>query len=300
MNLHHLRIFHTVANYESYSRAAEALGISQPAVSIQVRKLEESLGLPLVVQVGRASVLTDAGQTLKRYADRIFRLDAEAEAAMAEHLGLRRGHLRVGASSTPGSYLLPLAISRFAESYPGVQVTLTLGNSEATRQRLLEGCVDLAVVGEEPDPHPALRREELLRDCLVLVAAPAHRWAGGRPPTSLADLSNERLIVREPGSSTRKIWQACMEGQGVALAPFMELASTEAVKQAVAAGLGVSVLSVHAVSWELECGKLVRVDLPGFPLERSLFLTTLAERENTVLMQAFLTHLQALNLGGCC
>lgn len=300
MNLHHLRIFHTVALYASYSRAADALQLSQPAVSMQVRKLEENLRVALFEQVGRSLALTDAGRKLKEYADHIFRLDSEAETVMAEYVGLKRGHLRVGASTTPGAYLLPPAISRFEQRYPGVRISLRIENSRRTHQRLLEGDIDLGVVGEEPVPDPAVHRELFLRDCLVVVTSPSHPLAGAGAPISAKELSEQRLVVREPGSSTRDILETRMREASLPFRPALELASTEAIKHAVAAGLGVAVLSAYAVQWEVSCGKLARVALHGLSLDRELFLATLADRKSGALIEAFTALLREMGLASPC
>jgi DNA-binding transcriptional LysR family regulator len=204
LNLHHLHLLRTVASCESYSRAAERLGISQPAVSMQIRKLEESVGLPLVTARGRSLALTEAGQALAAYADRILRLSDEAEQAMAEYRGLRRGRLRVAASSTPGAYLLPPALAAFRRDHPDVAVTLEVGNTRMALGLVEAGLADLAVVGEAAPDEVEVRLQPLCDDCLVVVVAPAHPWAS-RTSITAADLAAEPLILREEGSNTRAV-----------------------------------------------------------------------------------------------
>lgn len=300
LNLHHLRIFQTLAACESYSRAAERLGISQPAVSMQVRKLEESVGLTLVTTRGRQVQLTGAGLELAGFATRILRLNDEAVAAMEELRGLRRGRVRVAASSTPGSYVLPAAVAAFRRLHPDVAVQLEVANTRAGLRQVAEGLADLAVVGEvAPDDLDGARLEPLCDDCLVVVAPAGHPWAetGLITPEQLVA---EPLILREEGSSTRAVLDRRLRTLGLG-APrvAMELGSTEAVKQAVGAGLGPAVLSGWAVRWELEAGLLHRVETPGLDLTRQLHLV-LPAGPLSPAAAAFLDAVRQMDLSGGC
>lgn len=292
LNLHHLQILRTVAASESYSRAADRLGISQPAVSMQIKKLEEALGVTLITSKGRLIALTDAGQALLGYADRLLRLNDEAEATMADFRALRRGRLRIAASSTPGAYLLPGAIAGFRALHADVTVTLEVGNTRTALRRVEEGLADLAVVGEAEPDGLDVTLLYLCEDLLEVVVAPGHPWAlaGAVEP---AELARAPLVLREEGSSTRAVLdRRLMAAVGRKAQPGMELGSTEAVKEAVAAGLGATVLSGLAVKWELASGRLVRVAAPGLDLSRALHVAMPVSEEPSPLAGAFVACLR--------
>lgn len=277
MNLNHLRVFFHVASTRSFSRAAERLQVSQPNVSAQIRRLEASLGVPLVEQVGRDLHLTGAGETLYEYAQRIFHLAARAEAAMADLQNLQRGHVAVGASTVPGAYLLPPVLGAFRREFPGVGVSLWIDNTRAVAARLARAELDLAVVGEDSTDQPELTFERLCPDELVVVAAPGHPLAGGGPLTP-ADLARQPLLLREPGSSTRRVLEQRLGALGIAVTAAMELRANEAIKHGAAAGLGLGVISRLAAAWELADGRLVALPVEGLELRRNFYLARAAER----------------------
>ncbi|HEX9532502.1 MAG TPA: LysR substrate-binding domain-containing protein [bacterium] len=200
MNLHQLRIFVTVAKRGSFSRAAEELHISQPSASIQVADLERALGVDLFEQVGRQIHLTEAGRVLEDYARRILALTEEARTAVSETAGLRRGHLAVGASPTPGTYLLPRIIAGFQERYPQVSISLHIAASTEVGERLMRHELDLGVVGGKMHT-PGLQTEPFLDDEIVLVAAPTHPLAAAGSTRAMAPRSSSdsaRARVRFP------------------------------------------------------------------------------------------------------
>lgn len=298
INLHHLKIFQTVAALESYSRAAQQLNISQPAVSMQVARLEEALGVSLVAQQGRHVVLTEAGQVLAGYAGRLFRLSAEAEAAMSDFRGLRRGRLRVAASSTPGAYILPAAVASFRSEYPGVVLGLQITNTRSSLRAVAEGLADLAVVGEADPQSTDAALQPLCRDCLTVLVAPGHPWAGSA--IAAAELAAAPLILREEGSSTRWILDRQLAQAGLKAQVAMELGSTEAVREAAAAGLGPAVLSGWAVRHDVASGRLAPVRVLDLCLERTLHLALPRGGQATALGARFLQHLRAGDLSGGC
>lgn len=299
LNVHHLRIFHTVAACESYSRAAERLGISQPAVSMQVRKLEEAVGVPLVVQRGRQVALTEAGEILAAYASRIFRLSDEATQAMEDFRELRRGRLRLAASSTPGAYVLPGQVARFRTAYPGVEVTLLIGNTRSAVRMVAEGAADLAVVGDALPEAFDVEMEPLCTDCLYVVVGPDHHWAARRS-LSLDEFVATPLILREEGSSTRDVLDKRLGALDRTPRIAMELGSTEAVKEAVAAGLGPAVLSGWACRVDLQWARMVRVEVEGLRLDRTLHLCLPRGGANDLLATLFLKALRESDLRGGC
>jgi DNA-binding transcriptional LysR family regulator len=296
--MHHLRIFHMVAICESYSRAAERLNITQPAVSMQVAKLEEAVGVTLVKQRGRHVALTEAGQSLSDYASRLFRIADEAVQAMNDFKELRKGRLRVGASTTPGAYLLPRVIADFQAKYHGVSINLNITNSLAVLQALVDGAFDLAIIGEPP-PDIDVELRPLCSDCLTVVVAPTHRWAAAGKVTA-EELSQEPLILREAGSSTRDVLNRRMAAIGLQPKVGLELGSTDAVREAVAAGLGPSVLSGWAVRWSVESGKMVQVRLTGLSLERTIHLALGRGVVPSTLAMAFIAQLEQSDLSGSC
>lgn len=271
MNLHHLKVFHAVAHSGNFSHAAQRLFLSQPAVSVQVRRLEQALGVPLVEVYGRQVHLTQAGVRLKEYADQILRMEKDAEEAMAEFQDPTRGSIRVGASTTPGTYLLPGMIAEFRHLHPGVQVALVIGNTRAITSKLLANDLDLGIVGEETPADNGLILEPWVTDQMVIIAPPDHRLSRAQTVSSEEVLA-EPLILREPGSSTREVFVAHVRVRGLEAVPHLELSNTEAVKQAVAAGLGLAVVSLLTVQTEIRAGRLQVLNVPDLRLERQLHL----------------------------
>lgn len=291
MNLHQLRIFVTVAKRGSFSRAAEELHISQPSASIQVADLERALGVDLFEQVGRQIHLTDAGRVLEDYARRILDLAEEARTAVSETTGLRRGHLAVGASPTPGTYLLPRIIAAFQERYPQISVALHIAATPEVGERLLRHELDLGVVGGKIHT-PGLQTEQFLDDEIVLVAVPSHPLAAAGSARAMA-LRDHRVILPERGSDTRVAVDEALSGAGHSVAPAMELAGSEAIKEAVAAGLGVAFLSRLAARTEVAAGRLVVIPIPDLVIRRQFSIVHLKERRLSQAVRAFVEMLRA-------
>lgn len=296
MNLHHLRVFHAVAHSGNFSHAAQRLFLSQPAVSVQVRRLEQALGVPLVEVYGRQVHLTQAGLRLREYADQILRMEKDAEEAMAEFQDPARGFIRVGASTTPGTYLLPGLIAAFRRSHPGIQVNPVIGNTRTITGQLLANELDMGIVGEETPAESALILEPWMTDHMVIIAPPDHRLSRAATVSSEAVLA-EPLILREPGSSTREVFIANLQTRGLKAEPVMELSSTEAVKQAVTAGLGLAVVSLLAVRGELEAGRLRLLNVADLRMVRQLFLARHAGKRLSLGGNAWLGFLRASGEG---
>ncbi len=291
MNLHQLRIFSTVARLGSFSRAAEELHISQPSVSIQVADLERALGVDLFEQVGRRIHLTEAGRVLEDYARRILALAEEARTAVDETTGLRRGHLAVGASPTPGTYVLPRIIGGFQERYPQISVTLEIAATGQIGERLLRNELDLGIVGGKLHV-PDLQVDPFLDDELVLVVAPAHPFAAAGSAQAAA-LQDHRLILRERGSGTRDAVDEAFRGAGRPVVAAMELSSSEAIKEAVAAGLGVTLLSRVAIRTEVTTGRLVTVPMSDLVIRRRFAIVHHKDKRLSSSLRAFLEMLRA-------
>ena len=203
MDLRQLEIFAKVAELGSFSRAAEALFLTQPTVSEHIRSLEDELGIRLLDRLGRGAAVTRGGALLLSYAQRILALARETRQAMENFQGRMSGDLLVGASTIPGEYILPALIGRFKEKYPEIALTLLIGDSQAVVDWVADGRVEIGVVGARL-PHRVVEYRELMPDEEVVVVPPGHAWFG-KKQISIADLAGEPLLLRESGSGTR-VW----------------------------------------------------------------------------------------------
>jgi len=285
LNLYQLKAFLAVAKHRSFSRASEELYLTQPAVSKQIKALEELLGVELFYRIGRAVHLTEAGETLRLYTQRAFQSLEEAVEAIAQLKGLESGHLKISAASTIGIYLLPQLLGFFKHRYPGVEISLAITNKESVLRGLLNFEAELGFVGPPVNP-PELVSEEYLVDELVLIMAPGHRLAF-RESVSVKELQDEIFILRERGSGTREIMEEELARLGINLKKAMELGSTEAIKQAVAADLGVSIISKYAITMEVLLGRLCSATIPELNLKRQLYLVYHRQRPLSRAAQAF-------------
>lgn len=267
MTLRQLRLFLAVVEAGSFRRAAERAALSQPALSQQIRALEQELGAPLLDRLGRSVALTEAGRLLAEHARRVLTAVQAAQDALADHRGLARGTLVLGASSTPGLYLLPRVLGRFRARYPGITVTLRIGNTREIEERVRTLEVDLGIVGGHLGRTGETCVETRVEDRLVLVVGPCHPWARRRmvKPDALRD---QCLLVREEGSATRAVVDRALERAGIHPRLTWELGHTEAIKQAVAAGLGVAFLSRFAVETPAARGDLRVVAVRGLDIRR--------------------------------
>lgn len=293
VNFNHLRVFWSVAKNLSYSRAAEELYISQPTVSLQVKKLEHELEIDLIEQLGKKVYLTEAGQRLYSYANSIFTQASEAKLAMQELKGLHSGFLKIGASTTPGIYLLPAMISSFHDLYPGVEISLDISNTHKVRQQLLDNQLDLGIVGEELIIDSKLHIEALLEDELVVITAVNHPLSEERF-ISLEELLQQRLILRERGSSTREVLEQKVCSHGHELKVAMQLSSVEAIKQAVITNLGVSIVSKLTIGLEVDAGVLHTLTISELPLKRQINFTYHKDKKLSPAMMEFIYYLRQL------
>lgn len=291
MNLNHLNIFYAVAEEGSISRGAERLYISQPAVSKQLAEFERALGTPLFDRLPKGVRLTEAGRVLQGYARRLFALEAEAERALRELRGLERGRLAIGASTTIGGYLLPPVLARFHTAYPAVEVYLEIGNTETIQRALEEGHLDLGFT--EGFVHSdALDAQIFHQDELVFIAAPCYPpLSGEMVPLSLESLCAEPFLVRERGSGTREVTEEALHQRGINLHPAMTLGNTEAIKQAVAEGVGVALVSRLTIDNDVRDGRLVILPAQNFTLHRPLHHLQVRGHHSSPAVQAFLKHL---------
>src|SRR6476469_7072399 len=268
LNLHHLRVFARVAEEGGFTRAAESLRLRQPAVSKAVRELERQTGLPLIERAGRATKLTAAGEALFARARELFAVERSAEEELRELRGLTGGVLRVGASTTVATYLLFPYLARFRKANLRVELRVASANTRALARALLERRLDIALV-EGPVHHPQIDVVPWRDDELVVIAPPTHRFASKRS-IQLRELAGEPLIVREPGSGTRKVAERALAAHGVSPQVTLQLGSTEAIKQAVAAGLGLAFVSRFAVDDQVKLGRIAAVRVREAALGRML------------------------------
>jgi LysR family transcriptional regulator, low CO2-responsive transcriptional regulator len=291
MNLHQLEIFRAVAERGSVSRAAEALFLSQPGVSLQIKALEKSLGLNLFEKHGRTLRLTEAGHELLKYSERIFALLDETRQVMEELGGATRGTVKVAASTTAGIYVVPPALGAFHRANPQIKLTLDVVNRITAQERLLNDEVDLAVMGLIEHPQD-LEVEAFAPNELVVIAAPDHPLTRRRQ-IPLEALAGETLLLREQGSGTRTDVEAMLAQRGITVSVMMELRSSGAIKQAVAAGLGVAVMPLGALELELLAQRVAVLDVVGFPVMRSWSLARRPGRRLSAAAEALWRFLLA-------
>jgi LysR family transcriptional regulator, low CO2-responsive transcriptional regulator len=292
LTIRQLRVFCTVARLLSYTRAAEELGCQQPTASAMVAELERATQLILLEQRGKHLTLTDEGRELYAHAQQVVSSADEAWWAMEE----RRGSmttvsrpLRVAADTTVGTYVLPRLLGAFHRQHPNVALQLSVANRAAVRASLLAGEVDLVIAGRPPEVE-GLVAEPFLANPLVVVASPEHALVG-QSQITLARLAEEVFLQREEGSGTRAAVEEVFEIAGMPLKVGMVLGHVEAIKRAVAAGLGVSVLSALAVKREVQYRTLAILDVEQFPIKRRWYIARLAERPLTASVDAFIKFL---------
>ncbi len=291
VTVHQLRIFKMVADHHNFSRAAEALHLSQPAVSHQIKALSGAVGAPLFEEIGRRIHLTSAGTLLYEHASRIIADFEMAGQALDELHGLRRGLLRLSGDTTVGIYVLPDVLGTFRETHPDVDVSLDVGNRQHVYERLISNETDFAVVGRLwPRPSIPLTTRPFLPNELVAIAASRHALAGMKR-ISIARLAEEPFIAREPGSGTRETAEGALRRAGRPIRTVMELASNGAIKRAVARGLGVAIISRHAVTIELRLGLLAQLAVVGFPLRRQWHLVYARDKRFGPVERAFLAFI---------
>lgn len=287
--LRQLVTLHTLARVGSISRTADELHLTQPAVSLQLGLLEESAGTPLLARGGRGTRLTEAGELLAQYADRIMQLWGEAGEAMAAQSGQVAGTLRVGVITT-AEYLLPQLLLEFAREHAQVEVKLTVGNRAEIAAQLAQQDVDLAIMGRPP-AELRVEAAPFARHPMAFVAAPDHPLVT-KPGVTLADLAEVNMLVRERGSGTRTTVEQLFKTAGVPMKLGTETSSNEAIKQLCAGGYGVAFISLHACVLELLTGMLAQVPLPGHPIEREWYVISMAERPLPAAAAAFAAFLR--------
>ncbi|MBE0625724.1 MAG: LysR family transcriptional regulator [Burkholderiales bacterium] len=282
--LRQLQVFEAVARKLSFSRAAAELHLTQPAVSMQVKLMEEHAGLPLFERLGKKIFLTEAGAELHQHSRVIAQQLRDADEALAARRGLSQGRLLITMVST-AKYFVPPLLARFLGQHPGVTVKLSANNREVVLKQLADNEVDLAIMGRTPEGMDAVA-EPFARHPHVIIAAPANPLAKKRR-IPLARLAQETFLIREPGSGTRALLERLFAEHRLPLNVSMEMASNETIKQAVQAGMGVSLLSLHTIELELKTRRLVVLDVQGLPIVRDWHVVHLAAKRLSPVAQAF-------------
>lgn len=290
LTLRQLQVFDAVARHLSFSRAARELHLTQPAVSMQVRLLEESVGLPLFEQLGKRIYLTEAGREMQQYGQNIATQLREAEAVFEQMKGLEHGELRIAVAST-ANYFATQLLSRFCQCHPGVEVHLEVSNRADLLLALEQNRIDLVIMGQPPEGYD-LEAASFMENPLVLIASPRHALAG-RHGLGVEALANETLILREPGSGTRSATERFFQAHGMVPRSGLVMNTNEAIKQAVQADMGLAVVSLHTVTLELQAQQLVVLDVRGFPLRRNWFVVHRRLKRLSPVAQAFKTFLLA-------
>ena len=286
MDVRDLEVFLSVAKHLSFTRAGQEVHLSQPSVSVRVRQLERDLGVKIFEQLGKTVALTEAGRLLVPHARRVLAAMDDARHAVEELQGLERGSLRIGASTTPGMYLVPKLIARFKRRHPKVEVYLGIKDTREVEEGVISNEFDFGfvgghLVGDEIDVLPWHTDE------VVLVTPPGHPLSRKRQ-VRLKDLAKERFIFREQGSATQAAVEGSFRGSGLQLEAVMEMSNPEAVKQAVQGGLGLAFLSRFAIAAELKAKTLVPVSVRGLDVRRELKIVHRRDKHLSRAARAFI------------
>ncbi|HUV99702.1 MAG TPA: LysR family transcriptional regulator [Gallionella sp.] len=280
--LRQLQVFEKVANNLNYSRAAEELYLSQPAVSMQIKQLEGHIGLPLFEQMGKKIFLTEAGRELHHYARSIAQQLTEMEAVFDEMKGLGHGKLTISVVNT-ANYFTPQLLARFCQRYPEINVILQVANRDAVLKQLADNSTDLAIMGQPPEELDLIA-ESFLDNPMVVIAAPSNPLTKVKQ-VRFDQLAEQTFLSREQGSGTRSAMERIFEKHKIQPRISMEMETNEAIKQAVQAGMGLGILSLHSIELELETKRLAMLNVEHFPLLRHWFV---AHRSNKRLSSAAL------------
>jgi len=279
-----LSVFEAVARHLNYTRAAEELHLTQPAVSMQIKQMEESLGLAIFEQLGKRIHLTGAGSEVLAYARAIIQQLDELEDVLNRIKGLSGGKLRISVATT-ANYFIPTLLGTFSRRYPDITVSLDVTNRETLLRQLSENTVDLVVMGQPP-AEADVEAQTFMDNPLVVVAPPDHPLAREKK-IPLARLQEETFLVREPGSGTRIAMERFFNERGMKLKSGMEVGSNEAIKQSVQAGLGLGLLSRDTVEQELSLKRLVILDVAEFPIMRHWYVVHRKGKRLSAVAEAF-------------
>lgn len=288
LTLRQLQVFEKVSSHLNYSRAAEELYLSQPAVSMQIKQLEGHIGLPLFEQMGKKTFLTEAGRELHHYSRNIAQQLSEMEGVFNEMKGLNQGKLTLSVVNT-ANYFTPQLLAKFCQRHPHINVILQVANRDAVLKQLADNSTDLAIMGQTPGDAD-ISAESFLDNPLVVIAATNHPLAKLKQ-VKFAQLASETFLSREIGSGTRSAMERVFAQHKIQPRISMEMETNEAIKQAVQAGMGLGILSLHSIELELETKRLAMLNVEHFPLLRHWFV---AHRSNKRLSSAALAFREFL------
>ena len=279
-----LQIFESVARLLNFSRASEELHLTQPAVSMQIKQLEDAVGIPLFEQMGKRIFLTQAGEELYQHSHIISRQMKDAQEAIESLREGVSGRLDIAIIST-AKYFAPTLLTRFCEMHPAVQLKLSVNNREGIVHQLMHNEVDLVIMGQPPEALGVVT-EPFARNAHIIVAPPHHPLASMKSLT-LARVAEEPFLLREKGSGTRQLLERFLSSHGLVVNARMEMSSNETIKQATIAGMGIAFLSEHTVALELETQRLIILPVPGLPIVRDWYLVHHKEKRLSPVARAF-------------
>jgi len=279
-------VFEAAARHGSFTRAAEELFLTQPTVSMQIKQLTKSVGLPLFEQVGKRLYLTEAGRELFATCRQIFETIAQFEMKVADLKGLKQGQLRLAVITT-AKYFIPRLLGPFCQLYPGIDISLQVTNHERILERMMSNMDDLYIMSQVPE-HLDVTSQPFLDNPLV-VFAPANHPLAQEKNIPIQRLSSEPFIMREPGSGTRRAVQNLLEEQGVSVKVKLELGSNEAIKQAIAGGLGISVLSRHTLL--SDAAEFSILDVQHFPIKRTWYMVYPSGKQLSIVARTYYEYL---------
>jgi DNA-binding transcriptional LysR family regulator len=280
-----LSVFEAVARLGSYTRAGEELYMAQPTVSVQIKKLTETVGLPLLEQIGKCAHLTDAGRELYAACQEIFQKFADVDDRLASLRGLKSGRLCLAVSTT-GKYFAPRMLAAFIQRHPGIEVSLQIHDRETLLERMSKNTDDLYIFANPPQDGQVVI-QKILPNPMVVFARADHPLAHQKN-IPFERFAKEPFLMREPGSGTRMVAQQVFESHRVKPSIRMELSTNEAIKQAILAGLGVSILSRYTLGLDVEEDQLVALDVQGFPLEHHWYFSYPVGKQLSAVAQAFM------------
>lgn len=284
ITLRQLKVFASVAKHLSFTRAAEELHLTQPAVSMQVKQLEGQLEIPLFEQLGKKIYLTEAGEEVYHYSRLISQQLDDLETVLGNLKGLEHGKLRISVATT-ANYFAPHLLATFCQRFPGVNVILDVTNRQTLLRQLSENEVDMVIMGQPPTDME-LEAGAFMENPLVLIAPPDHPLAN-QEKLSLKSLEDQPFLLREPGSGTRSAMERFFADHALHITASMEVSSDEAIKQSVQAGLGLGIMSRDAIQMELALKRLVILETEHFPIQRYWFVVHRKGKRLSAIAQAF-------------
>jgi len=283
-----LQVFEAIARHASFTLAAEELHLTQPTLSMQMKKLTNIIGMPLYNQIGKRIYLTEVGQELLVSSKSVFNTLTDFQMKVADIKGVKQGNLRLSGVTT-AEYFAPRILGAFCKKYPGITVALEVTNRQRILERMEDNLDDIYIVGQAPT-GPNIISQPFLENPLVIFAPPTHPLARKKniPIESLAD---ENFIMREPGCGTNLSMDQLNKNQNFSFKSSMALGSNEAIKQAVIGELGVSLLSIYALSHEINAGELVLLDIEGFPINDQWYLCYPEGKQLSIVAQVFFDYM---------